>query len=80
MQLCISCLQDSLVKINHQKLLVKRNKDLPRAAYIKYTDIISILCADEDIFTATDHWLTTLCVQEKLAQRMIRLIEEIIAR
>jgi DNA-binding transcriptional MerR regulator len=35
--------------------------------------------ADEDIFTAADHWLTTLSEQEKLAQRVIRLIEEIIA-
>ena len=35
--------------------------------------------ADEDIFTAADQWLTTLNEQEKLAQRVIRLIEEIIA-
>jgi DNA-binding transcriptional MerR regulator len=35
--------------------------------------------ADEDIFSAADHWLTTLNEQEKLAQRVIRLIEEIIA-
>jgi DNA-binding transcriptional MerR regulator len=35
--------------------------------------------ADEDIFTAADHWLTTLYGQEKLAQRVIQLIEEIIA-
>ena len=35
--------------------------------------------ADEDIFTATDHWLTTLQEQEKLAQRVIQLIEEMIA-
>jgi DNA-binding transcriptional MerR regulator len=34
---------------------------------------------DEDIFTAADQWLTTLNEQEKLAQRVIRLIEEIIA-
>jgi DNA-binding transcriptional MerR regulator len=34
---------------------------------------------DEDIFTAADHWLTTLYGQEKLAQRVIRLIEEQIA-
>jgi len=35
--------------------------------------------ADEDIFTAADHWLTTLHGQEKLAQRVIQLIEEQIA-
>jgi hypothetical protein len=35
--------------------------------------------ADEDIFTAADHWLTTLHEQKKLAQRVIQLIEEIIA-
>lgn len=35
--------------------------------------------ADEDIFTAADHWLTTLREQKKLAQRVIRLIEEQIA-
>ncbi len=35
--------------------------------------------ADEDIFTAADQWLTTLNEQEKLAQHVIRLIEEIIA-
>ena len=34
--------------------------------------------ADEDIFTAADQWLTTLQAQEKLAQRVIQLIEEII--
>jgi DNA-binding transcriptional MerR regulator len=35
--------------------------------------------ADEDIFTAADHWLTTLKEQERLARRVIKLIEEIIA-
>lgn len=35
--------------------------------------------ADEDIFTAADHWLTTLQEQKKLARRVIQLIEEIIA-
>ncbi len=35
--------------------------------------------ADEDIFTAADHWLTTLYAQEKLAQQVIRLVEEKIA-
>lgn len=35
---------------------------------------------DEDIFTAADHWLTTLHGQEKLAQRVINLVEEIIAK
>jgi DNA-binding transcriptional MerR regulator len=35
--------------------------------------------ADEDIFTAADHWLTTLHEQKKLAQRVIQFIEEIIA-
>jgi len=35
--------------------------------------------ADEDIFTAADHWLTTLREQKKLAQRVIQFIEEIIA-
>jgi len=31
---------------------------------------------DEDIFSAADRWLTTLHEQEKLAQRVIQLIEE----
>ena len=35
--------------------------------------------ADEDIFTAADHWLTTLHGQEKLAQQVIQLIEEMIS-
>jgi len=35
---------------------------------------------DEDIFTAADHWLTTLCGQERLAHQVIRLIEEQIAK
>ena len=35
--------------------------------------------SDEDIFTAADHWLTTLQEQKKLARRVIQLIEEIIA-
>ena len=35
--------------------------------------------ADEDIFTAADRWLTTLHTQEKLAQQVIQLVEEIIA-
>ncbi len=35
--------------------------------------------ADEDIFTAADHWLTTLKEQAKLARRVIQLIEDIIA-
>jgi DNA-binding transcriptional MerR regulator len=35
--------------------------------------------ADEDIFTAADQWLTTLHEQEKLAQRVIELIEEQLA-
>ena len=34
---------------------------------------------DEDIFTAADHWLTTLQGQEKLAKQVIQLIEEIIS-
>jgi DNA-binding transcriptional MerR regulator len=34
---------------------------------------------DEDIFTAADHWLTTLHEQKKLAERVIQLIEEILA-
>lgn len=34
---------------------------------------------DEDIFSAADRWLTTLHEQEKLAQQVIRLIEEKIA-
>ncbi len=33
---------------------------------------------DEDIFTAADHWLTTLKAQEKLAREVMRLIGEII--
>ena len=32
---------------------------------------------DEDIFTAADHWLTTLHAQENMARQVIRLIEEI---
>ena len=36
--------------------------------------------ADEDIFTAADHWLTTLNGQEKLAQRVIQLIEELVSK
>lgn len=32
---------------------------------------------DEDIFTAADHWLTTLKEQEKLAERVIQLIQKI---
>jgi DNA-binding transcriptional MerR regulator len=35
--------------------------------------------ADEDIFSAADRWLTTLQEQEKMAQQVIRLIEEKIA-
>jgi DNA-binding transcriptional MerR regulator len=31
---------------------------------------------DEDIFSASDHWLTTLHAQEKMAHRVIRLVEE----
>jgi len=34
---------------------------------------------DEDIFTAADHWLTTLYGQEKLAKQVIQLIEAQIA-
>jgi DNA-binding transcriptional MerR regulator len=34
---------------------------------------------DEDIFTAADHWLTTLRGQEKLAKNVIKMIEGIIA-
>jgi hypothetical protein len=30
---------------------------------------------DEDIFTAADHWLTTLHGQEKLSRQVIQLIE-----
>jgi len=33
---------------------------------------------DEDIFTAADHWLTTLQAQEKLAKNIIKMIAEII--
>ena len=35
---------------------------------------------DEDIFTAADHWLSTLQSQEELARQVIRLISEIISR
>jgi hypothetical protein len=31
---------------------------------------------DEDIFTAADHWLTTLRAQKELAKQVIQLIEE----
>jgi DNA-binding transcriptional MerR regulator len=34
---------------------------------------------DEDIFTAADHWLTTLSGQEKLARQVIQLVEKQIA-
>lgn len=34
---------------------------------------------DEDIFSAADRWLTTLKEQQKLAEQVIQLIEEIIA-
>ena len=34
---------------------------------------------DEDIFTAADHWLTTLLGQERLAHQVIQLIEEQLA-
>jgi DNA-binding transcriptional MerR regulator len=33
---------------------------------------------DEDIFTAADHWLTTLHSQEKLAKNVFKMISEII--
>lgn len=36
--------------------------------------------SDEDIFTAADHWLTTLREQEKLAKRVIQLIKKMIAK
>lgn len=36
--------------------------------------------ADEDIFTTTKHWLTTLRGQENMTERVIQLIEEIISR
>jgi DNA-binding transcriptional MerR regulator len=35
---------------------------------------------DEDIFTAADHWLTTLQGQEKLTKQVIRLIKEMVTR
>jgi DNA-binding transcriptional MerR regulator len=41
--------------------------------------VLDTPCPDEDIFTAADQWLTTLHGQEKLAQQVIRLIEEKIA-
>jgi DNA-binding transcriptional MerR regulator len=34
---------------------------------------------DEDIFTAADRWLTTLHEQQKCAERIIVLIQEVIA-
>jgi DNA-binding transcriptional MerR regulator len=34
---------------------------------------------DEDIFTAADHWLTTLAGQERMAQQVIQLIETLIS-
>lgn len=34
---------------------------------------------DEDIFTAADQWLTTLYEQEKLAQGVVRFVEEILS-
>jgi len=35
--------------------------------------------ADEDIFTAADHWLTTLHAQEVCAGKAVELIEQVIA-
>jgi len=35
---------------------------------------------DEDLFTAADRWLTTLKAQKKMANEVIRLIEEIRSR
>ena len=35
---------------------------------------------DEEIFTAADHWLTTLDGQERLAYRVIQLIEELTSK
>ena len=35
--------------------------------------------ADEDIFTAADHWLTTLRTQEKLAENVIEMVSAMIS-
>ena len=35
--------------------------------------------ADEDIFTAADHWLTTLRTQEKLAENIIEMVSAMIS-
>lgn len=35
---------------------------------------------DEDVYVASDHWLTTLALQEQRAQQVIALLEEIIQR
>ena len=35
--------------------------------------------ADEDIFTAADHWLTTLRGQNEMTMQVIQMIEEIIS-
>jgi DNA-binding transcriptional MerR regulator len=35
---------------------------------------------DEDLFTAADHWLSTLHAQEQMVQRVIQLIQELLAK
>jgi DNA-binding transcriptional MerR regulator len=47
------------------------------------SDLKKILDApreDEEIFTAADHWLTTLNGQERMAHQVIQLIEELDAK
>lgn len=35
---------------------------------------------DEDVYTAADHWLSTLATQEEVARRLLSVVEEIVAR
>ena len=50
--------------------------ELDRGKTSNLKQVLDTPRADEDIFMAADHWLTTLRIQEEMAKEIIRLIEE----
>jgi DNA-binding transcriptional MerR regulator len=53
--------------------------ELDRGRTSNLKQVLDTPRADEDIFMAADHWLTTLHLQEEMAQGVIKMIEEKIA-
>ena len=52
---------------------------LDRGETANLRHVLDTPAPDEDVYTAADHWLTTLAEQEAVARRLLAVIEEILS-